>query len=77
MTWRLGPKQRGSEVVGDDGLTGSERAGQVPLWMSGSAAEDTPPQTRCEMCHEPAHMANGVLVHDFTGREQCTYKSHL
>lgn len=35
------------------------------------------PQIRCELCQEPVHTANGVLIHDFTGREKCTYKSHL
>jgi len=70
VTWQLGPKQRGPEVVGDDGLTDSERAGQVPLWMGGA-------QTRCALCQEPVHAVNGALVHDFTGNEKCTYKSHL
>lgn len=32
----------------------------------------TPAQIRCEMCHEPVHMVNGVLVHDFTSSEKCT-----
>jgi hypothetical protein len=31
----VGPRQRGPEVVGADGLTDSERAGQIPPWLSG------------------------------------------
>ena len=32
----LGPRQRGPEVVGTDGQTDTERAGQIPPWMSGT-----------------------------------------
>lgn len=45
------------------------------MWPADVA--DAHVQSRCALCQEPAHMVNGVLVHDFTGREKCTYKSHL
>lgn len=38
---------------------------------------DTSTQTHCALCQEPVHTANGVLIHDFTGNEKCTYKCQL
>lgn len=34
-------------------------------------------QVRCNLCLEPGEVVNGQFVHAFTGKGQCTYKSHL
>lgn len=34
-------------------------------------------QDKCGLCLEPGEIYDGVFVHQFTGRERCTYKSHL
>ncbi|WP_319456896.1 MULTISPECIES: hypothetical protein [unclassified Mycobacterium] len=60
--FELGPRRRGPETVGEDGLTDSERAGQVPPWAGGpipdreftrdELAEMLPGQTRTEVAAE-------------------------
>jgi hypothetical protein len=43
-------------------------------------ADDDPIESvvlTCALCHEPGAMVNGILVHAFTGRPQCTYRSFL
>lgn len=31
----------------------------------------------CALCLEPGAMVDGILVHAFTGKPQCMYRSHL
>jgi hypothetical protein len=31
----------------------------------------------CQLCNEPCVNRDGVYVHEFTGKPQCTYRSHL
>jgi len=51
-----------------------------PSWPMNCLEDPDDPwslQTKCCMCLEPVHWVDGVLIHDFTGKEKCTYKSHL